>query len=97
MLRCFQQEIEELRKQLAEFGSGSEGEEGANDGDEGIGGDHHRRKRGLSEHTMHQLESEIAEGKRRMEQEKGMAVEEKEKLRLELQNKEQQLEQARYV
>ncbi|CAD5114844.1 DgyrCDS3880 [Dimorphilus gyrociliatus] len=106
LLRQFQAEIEELRKQLGgeggeDFsGSGSEYETGSDE--DGVGGEEggkRRKKRkstikGLSKEKMIAIQQQIEKDRKKLEEEKDMAIEEKSKLEEDLNSKEEELKKA---
>ncbi|KAJ8297503.1 hypothetical protein KUTeg_024034 [Tegillarca granosa] len=103
LLRQFQKEIEELRKQLEEGGSDYEGEsESESEEEEYIDEDGQKRtrkKRGkkggkgkrISKEKMMEIEAKIAQDRKLLEEKKDMAEEERNNVKLDLEVKENEL------
>ncbi|XP_046354192.1 kinesin-like protein KIF3A isoform X1 [Haliotis rufescens] len=103
LLRQFQKEIEELRKQLEDGVTDEEGEDEEDseddDGEPGEGGTRRRRKkRGgdvggkkLSKEKMVEIQARIDQDRRLLESKKDMAEEEKNKVKMDLEKKESEL------
>ncbi|KAA3680815.1 kinesin family member 3A [Paragonimus westermani] len=105
MLRQFQKEIEQLRKQLEEGGSLSAGveEDSGTDEEEGVNTDRKKQTRHKSRHDrpkisrrkMVEIQRMIEADKRKLEEQKDMAVEERNKIQLRLEQKEAELRKAK--
>lgn len=107
LLRQFQNEIEELKKQLAEGGevSGSDEDSGSEESEEEevIGEDGQitivRRKKkghkGLSAEKMEEMQRKIDEERKALEEKKDMEAEERNKVQVELERRESELHRAK--
>ncbi|CAD5114686.1 DgyrCDS3731 [Dimorphilus gyrociliatus] len=103
LLRQFQQEIETLRKQLEdgggrEFGSGESASEYETESD-GEGGERRVKKKktgikGLSKEKMVLIQRQIDADRKKLEEQKDMAIEEKSKIEHDLNEKERELMKA---
>lgn len=106
LLRQFQKEIEELKKQLEEGGeiSGSDRDSGSEESEEEevVGEDGQIRKvkkkkghKGLSAEKMEEMQRKIDEERKALEEKKGMEEEERNKVRVELERRESELRRAK--
>ena len=92
LMKKYQQEIEELKKLLAEpesDESGSEEEE-----DEAVTGDFKKPERKLTEGGLEEMKKKVEEERKRLKEAKNMAVEEKERIQSQLMKHEHELQEA---
>ncbi|WAR00300.1 KIF3A-like protein [Mya arenaria] len=89
LLRQFQKEIEELRKQLEDGGTDDEGESGS---DEEVWEDGVKKStKHISKEKMAEIQAKIASDRRKLLEQKDMAEEEKNKVQEDLEMKEEEL------
>ncbi|XP_077518616.1 kinesin-like protein 64D [Amblyomma americanum] len=100
LLRQFQKEIEDLRKQLQEGADDSTPEDDSSE--EASGGDDssdkkdkRKRKKAISEEKMREIQAQIIADRKTLSEQKDMAQEERDRLASELEMREQQLNTAR--
>ncbi|KAL5011393.1 hypothetical protein ScPMuIL_009944 [Solemya velum] len=95
LLRQFQKEIEELRKQLEEGGSGDEGSEDESEEEIGEDGVKRRKRRtshkNISKEKLAEIQAKIDYDRKLLEQTKDMAEEERNKVKADLEEKEAEL------
>ncbi|XP_067132536.1 kinesin-like protein KIF3A [Centruroides vittatus] len=105
LLRQLQSEIEELKKQLAEGSDGSESLEGSSaedstpEDEEGMKKDKKqktRRKKGLSEEKMREIQAKIESDRKILAEKKDIAEEERNRIASELQKREDELKSAQF-
>ncbi|CAL8070033.1 unnamed protein product [Calicophoron daubneyi] len=108
MLRQFQKEIEQLRKQLQEGGTPTEGldsgDEGEESSEEEVGGDAEGKSKSrtrsknrggkMNKQKMAEIQRTIDADRRKLEEQKDMAVEERNKVQRHLEEKELELKKA---
>ncbi|KAK6173148.1 hypothetical protein SNE40_016660 [Patella caerulea] len=97
LLRQFQKEIDELKKQLEDGVSGSEGESEEESEEEEIGADgvvrkkRRRSHKKISKEKMAEIQSKIDADRRLLAETKDMADEERNRIKLDLEEKEEEL------
>ncbi|XP_037086558.1 kinesin-like protein KIF3A [Pollicipes pollicipes] len=99
LLRQFQKEIEELRRRLEEEEGGGDSDSGSAEesgGEEAAadGSPRRRRPRRLTEEQVAEVQAQLAEDRRRLQQEKGMAEAERRRLKQQVDQHEKELAQA---
>lgn len=103
LLRQFQKEIEELRQQLADEGSGSEGSSNDSSDMEGYADDvlnkegkkkRNKKKKALSEDKMAEIRMKIDADRKVLEEKKDMEEEERNRMASELEQREAELRKA---
>lgn len=93
LLRQYQKEIEELRRQLEQGGVGQDGSDGEKE-DDGTGQKKAKKQKGLSKEKMEQIQEEIEKDRKMLESQIDMAEKEKKKIADDLAKKEAKLHAA---